>query len=94
VGGTPFETVKLIPQPGDTFYLFSDGYQDQEGTDRPRLGKRRFYEILDEIHALPMAEQARVLERRLLEWKGNAEQTDDILVIGFRWPAGSNRLSL
>ncbi len=94
VGGTPFETVKLIPQPGDTFYLFSDGYQDQEGTDRPRLGKRRFYEILDEIHALPMAEQARVLERRLLEWKGNAEQTDDILLIGFRWPAGSNRLSL
>jgi len=94
VGGTPFETVKLIPQPGDTFYLFSDGYQDQEGTDRPRLGKRRFYEILDEIHALPMAEQARVLEQRLLEWKGNAEQTDDILVIGFRWPAGSNRLSL
>jgi hypothetical protein len=41
-----------------------------------------------------MAEQARVLEQRLLEWKGNAEQTDDILVIGFRWPAGSNRLSL
>jgi len=85
VGGVPFETIKLSPQLGDTFYLFSDGYQDQEGSEKPRLGKRRFYEILDEVHALPMPEQRRILEQKLLEWRGGAEQTDDILVIGFRW---------
>ncbi len=85
VGGVPFETIKLSPQLGDTFYLFSDGYQDQEGSEKPRLGKRRFYEILDEVHALPMPEQRRILEQKLLEWRGSAEQTDDILVIGFRW---------
>jgi serine phosphatase RsbU (regulator of sigma subunit) len=85
VGTIHFETVRLNPQVGDTFYLFSDGYQDQEGFEKPRLGKRRFYEILDEIHKLPMEEQARLLRQKLLEWKGSAEQTDDILVIGFRW---------
>ncbi len=85
VGGVRFETVKLTPQPGDTFYLFSDGYQDQEGPEKPRLGKRRFYEILDRIHTRPMQEQRQILEQELLEWKGSAEQTDDILVIGFRW---------
>jgi serine phosphatase RsbU (regulator of sigma subunit)/DNA-binding NarL/FixJ family response regulator len=96
VGTTHFETVRLNPQVGDTFYLFSDGYQDQEGFEKPRLGKRRFYEILDEIHKLPMEEQARLLRQKLLDWKGSAEQTDDILVIGFRWtmPPEGGHLSL
>ncbi len=85
IGGVSFETIKLAPQAGDTFYLFSDGYQDQEGAEKPRLGKRRFYEILDEVHSLPMEEQARLLQQKLLDWKGTVEQTDDILVIGFRW---------
>ncbi len=86
VGNIHFETIRIEPQPGDMFYLFSDGYQDQEGSDRPRMGKRRFYDLLDEIHKLPLEEQQRLLLQRHREWKGKVDQTDDILVIGFRWP--------
>ncbi|MCX7605861.1 MAG: SpoIIE family protein phosphatase [Bacteroidia bacterium] len=91
----PFRSHRYQPQPGDMFYLFSDGYPDQEGTDKPRLGTRRFYEILDEVHTLPPERQCHILEQRLKEWKGDNEQTDDILIIGFRYqPKGSTSVAL
>ncbi|MCS7189121.1 MAG: SpoIIE family protein phosphatase [Bacteroidia bacterium] len=81
----PFRSHRLVPEQGSMFYLFSDGYIDQEGANKPRLGTRRFYEILDEIHTLPLNKQQSILEQKLREWKGDNEQTDDILVIGFRY---------
>lgn len=86
VGDIPFGVVEVAPEVGDVFYLFSDGYQDQEGPDKPRLGKRRFYEMLDELQGRDLPTQEQLLLERFLAWKGEAEQTDDILVIGFRWP--------
>lgn len=81
----PFQSHRIRPQPGDMFFLFSDGYPDQEGQERPRMGTRRFYELLDEVHRLPLHQQSKVLEQRLREWKGDIPQTDDILIIGFRY---------
>lgn len=91
---TPFKGYKLTPQSGDMFFLFSDGYADQEGTVKRRMGKSRFYEILDEIHALPTAQQRSILEQRFKEWKGDLEQTDDVLVIGFRFTMPVSTVSL
>lgn len=91
---TPFRGHKLTPQPGDMFFLFSDGYADQQSTIKRRMGKSRFYEILDEIHALPIAQQRAILEQRFKEWKGDLEQTDDVLVIGFRFTMPGSTVSL
>ncbi|GIV24728.1 MAG: hypothetical protein KatS3mg026_0420 [Bacteroidia bacterium] len=86
----PFKSHKLVPQPGDLFYLFSDGYADQESAERPRMGTRRFYEILDEASHLPLSQQAAFLEQRFREWRGTLPQTDDVLILGFRYaPKGS-----
>lgn len=86
-----FQGHRIALEPGDVFFLFSDGYADQESTIRRRLGKNSFYEILDEIHSLPAEEQKQILEQRFKEWKGDLEQTDDILVMGFRYvPKGSS----
>ncbi|MDW8236478.1 MAG: SpoIIE family protein phosphatase [Bacteroidia bacterium] len=84
-GHITFQAHHIHSKPGDMFYLFSDGYPDQQGMNGRRLGSRRFYEILQEVHKLPMERQQRILEQRLREWKGSTEQTDDILVIGFRY---------
>ncbi|MCS6896166.1 MAG: SpoIIE family protein phosphatase [Bacteroidia bacterium] len=91
---TPFTSHKVLPQPGDMFFFFSDGYADQEGTIKRRMGKSRFYELLDEIHALPAAQQRQILEQRFREWKGDLEQTDDVLVMGFRYTPLSSSLNL
>jgi serine phosphatase RsbU (regulator of sigma subunit) len=72
-------------QKGDTLYLFSDGYADQFGGPK---GKKfmvgQFRNFLTQIHQLPMADQHFTLDSTIEHWRGNLEQVDDILVIGFR----------
>ncbi|OJJ23061.1 hypothetical protein BKI52_01535 [marine bacterium AO1-C] len=69
-------------------YLFSDGFQDQFGGKiREKFLRQRFYELLLEIHTLPMSAQRLQLENTLKVWMNgqpNNEQTDDILVMGLR----------
>ena len=73
-----------ISQP-TTFYLFSDGYQDQfGGKKRRKFMTKRFRELLFEIHEKPMEEQKSILETTLSDWMGKEEQVDDILVMGVK----------
>ena len=68
-----------------TFYIFSDGFTDQFGGPQGRkFMAMNFRNLLFEIHEMPMSEQQKILELVLTEWMGNHEQTDDVLVIGFR----------
>lgn len=68
-----------------TLYLFSDGYQDQlGGPDDKKFMRRRFKELLLDIHLEPMTYQYHILDKKLKEWMGNRKQLDDILIIGLR----------
>ncbi|EAY29198.1 7TM diverse intracellular signaling domain-containing protein [Microscilla marina] len=69
-----------------TFYMASDGFQDQfGGKDNKKFMVRRFRKLLYEIHRKPMPEQKEILEQTLSEWmQGEYEQIDDILVIGVK----------
>jgi ligand-binding sensor domain-containing protein/serine phosphatase RsbU (regulator of sigma subunit) len=80
-----FENKQIILQEDDMIYLFSDGYADQFGGEEGKKFKyRRFRHLLLTIYQYTMEEQRRSLEERIKQWKGNLEQVDDILVIGFR----------
>jgi serine phosphatase RsbU (regulator of sigma subunit) len=66
-----------------TFYVYSDGFQDQFGGPKGRkFMSRRLKNLLLEIHSLPMGEQKQILEEKLQDWMGEQRQVDDILVIG------------
>jgi serine phosphatase RsbU (regulator of sigma subunit)/ligand-binding sensor domain-containing protein len=83
-----FKTQTLDLLPGDTFYMFSDGFPDQFGGPRRRKFMYKiFKELLVQIHELPLQEQHDILQKRILDWmeEGNIEQIDDILVIGVRY---------
>ncbi|MBK8807455.1 MAG: SpoIIE family protein phosphatase [Bacteroidales bacterium] len=69
-----------------SFYLFSDGYQDQfGGKDGQKFMSKNFRDLLFKISSQPMNEQKQILKSTLLEWMGdNNKQLDDILVIGFK----------
>lgn len=68
-----------------TFYLFSDGYQDQfGGAEGRKFMRKRFRNLLREIHILPMEKQLLELKRSLRQWQGEQRQVDDILVLGVR----------
>jgi serine phosphatase RsbU (regulator of sigma subunit) len=80
-----FDTHELKLQPGDTFYLSSDGYADQfGGQNRKKLMTKKFKEILLSIQDKPMQEQEIFLGGFIENWRGEVEQVDDILVIGVR----------
>jgi len=71
-------------QPGDMFYMYSDGFVDQfGGPEYKKFKHRRFKQLLLYIHKLPAKDQKTMLHRRFCEWKGNCDQTDDVSVIGF-----------
>ncbi|HBQ83162.1 MAG TPA: hypothetical protein DD745_09830 [Bacteroidales bacterium] len=81
----PFTMKEIEYRKGDVFYLFSDGYQDQFGGDfDKKYLSQHFYLTLLEIHELPMSHQREILETKLLNWKKDWNQTDDITVIGIR----------
>lgn len=67
----------------DSFYIFSDGYQDQfGGEDFKKLKFVGFKDILTDVNRLKIQNQKVKLEARLEKWKGDNPQIDDILVIG------------
>jgi len=71
--------------PGDSLYIFSDGYADQfGGPEGEKFKSRSFKELLLQNCQKSMEEQKIILEQKLEEWKEGYEQIDDILVIGFR----------
>jgi serine phosphatase RsbU (regulator of sigma subunit) len=83
---TPFTNNIIETKSGDTFYMFSDGYSDQFGgkTDK-KLKHKNFRKILESIQMLSMANQKEYLDNAFKEWKGEAQQVDDVLVFGFQF---------
>jgi ligand-binding sensor domain-containing protein/serine phosphatase RsbU (regulator of sigma subunit) len=72
-------------QPGDSIYLFSDGYADQFGGPQGKKFKlSQMKALLLNVQDHEMNEQQRILEQTIESWKGSHDQVDDMLVIGIR----------
>lgn len=75
------------PYAPTTFYIFSDGYQDQFGGEKGRkFMLRRMTDLFIQIYHQPMNEQREILERTLTNWANGQRQIDDILVMGIHLP--------
>jgi serine/threonine protein kinases len=81
----PMYPVHELPlEEGTWYYIFSDGICDQFGTKGERFSKRRVKATIDELHGMTGEQQLEHLSDVIREWQGKVEQTDDILVLGFR----------
>ncbi|WP_425389428.1 PP2C family protein-serine/threonine phosphatase [Ekhidna sp.] len=70
---------------GDTFYLYSDGFQDQIGGENVRkYSSKRFKQYLTSIHKEKPNMQLNMLEEEIEMWRGDEEQLDDMLVMGVK----------
>jgi len=86
ITGRNFTKHSLDIQKGDVIYLYSDGYEDQFGGERnKKFSRKRFRNLLFEIHSLSMTEQKKTLEGTLDNWMDGEEQIDDITVMGIRF---------
>jgi len=74
---------------GTSFYMATDGYQDQMSRDEnsrfgcKRLGRRRFAGLIGKISALPFEDQEERLIEAFHEHKGDMPRQDDVTVVGF-----------
>ncbi len=85
-GSAPaFENHKIELSPGDTIYLFSDGFTDQfGGPNNKKIGTKQLRELLISYTNMPLLRQKQKLSDFFDSWKGSQEQVDDILIIGIR----------
>lgn len=70
----------------ETIYLFSDGYADQFGGPKGKKFKyKNLQNLILDSQALSFDQQKEKVTQTFLDWKGNYEQTDDVLLIGFKF---------
>ena len=80
-----FEMHEIDIEPGDLFYMSSDGYADQFGGDKgKKLKVKAMKEILLENKDLKMEDQKQALDDTIMNWMEGYEQIDDICVVGIK----------
>lgn len=79
-----FTNHQLQLKKGDVVYIYSDGYADQFNEDDKKMTKKRFKEELLKVSSFPLNEQKNKLSEFFINWKGQAEQIDDVCVMGVK----------
>ncbi len=79
-----FENQKINIASGDTIYLMSDGYADQNNPERERFGTLQLNKIIEDNKKQPMQKQKEALENTLHAYMQNEFQRDDITIIGLK----------
>ena len=70
---------------GASFYLFSDGFNDQVGGNRGRgFGKQRMLDQLLRHKDQPMAAQREAILKAFTKYQGDETRRDDLTMVGFR----------
>jgi serine phosphatase RsbU (regulator of sigma subunit) len=80
-----FNQHELQLKTNDLIYLFTDGIVDQFGGEsNKKFMYKRLKTLLSEIISLPLEKQKAQIEQKLDLWRGQNEQTDDMLFIGMK----------
>jgi len=71
-----------------TFYLFSDGFQDQFGGEHnKKFSIARMKDLFLQIHEKPLPAQKEIIAQTFKNWhtQANEKQIDDVLIMGIRF---------
>jgi serine phosphatase RsbU (regulator of sigma subunit)/ligand-binding sensor domain-containing protein len=89
IGGHHFQTLsftqsKVSLKKGDTIYLTTDGFVDQNNKERKKITTLGLMTLLKKGHDKPLATQKEFLETELGTWQGKEYQRDDITILGIK----------
>ncbi len=82
--GVEFEEEKIILSSGDKIYLTSDGFADQNGISKKKIGTKRMVRAFDKFQHFPLSEQKIQLEGFLNNHQQEQKQRDDITILGVK----------
>jgi len=78
------QSEKILLEPGDIFYLFSDGMFDQIGGPQgKRLGKKKFLEIIEKSDKVSLQNGVDQISREVEIWGSSLPQIDDRMLLAF-----------
>ena len=78
-----FETKDVELKSSNQFYLFSDGYTDQfGGPEHRKFNRKRTFDLIESLNGVDIHRQKQIVESTHVNWKGNKNQTDDIVFVG------------
>jgi serine phosphatase RsbU (regulator of sigma subunit) len=84
-GTRSFTCHTIALNPGDSVYLFSDGYADQfGGPSGKKLKYKPMRKLLLSYDGLESNVSKSKLEKYYNDWKGDLEQIDDVCIINFK----------
>jgi PAS domain S-box-containing protein len=70
----------------DTYYLTSDGFQDQfGGPGNHKFSSKQLKNLLLSIQKMSLNEQKQLLLDKFRLWQGDNDQTDDMLILGMKF---------
>lgn len=85
-GRHPFVSACLDVSEGDCLYMTTDGFVSQfGGQHNQKFKRRRFEQLLKNCHTQRMNIQREAIVQCFDDWRGDNDQTDDVLVIGLRF---------
>jgi phosphoserine phosphatase RsbU/P len=77
--------IQIITNPGDSFYLYTDGLKDLYDSNMKRkYTAKRVLRLLNDINKLSFSKQEEIIHTEIENWKGNKKQIDDITMIGLK----------
>jgi serine phosphatase RsbU (regulator of sigma subunit) len=80
-----FQTQVFSFKTNDVLFVFSDGFTDQFNSNGNKIGKKRATQWLHEVACLSTFEkQFQFLFSQWKEWKGEAPQTDDMILLAIQ----------
>ncbi len=82
----PFINHEIELNPGDKFFIFTDGLADQIGGEKGKKYKnKRLRELIMNNKDADIFKFYEIIKSDFLQWKGNYKQIDDVLLIGFEY---------
>jgi len=79
-----FTSQEIDIETNDILYLSSDGLIDQNNEARKRFGSKKLKNIITKNISQLLPKQKETIEKELDNFQGNAEQRDDITLIGLK----------
>lgn len=80
-----FTAHRISFQQPTAFYLSTNGVRDQFGGEQDKkMGEKRLFELIEAMWELPMEQQHEHLRQYMRSWMHGYEQTDDMMVVGWK----------
>lgn len=83
-----YKSDKVILNPGDVFFSYTDGVTEAEGPESKQFGEQSLIKLLDKYRDLAVNELVNTIRSDISEFAAGYPQSDDITMLGIRFKAG------